>query len=409
MFHVAARISTEHLTSPDIFRRGAGRVLLILLAVGTQVFAAIGSAADDALAVFPISVYPDALIIPARIAGAERHCLLDSGVSGYAFHTSFRQELGASKGEGSVVSSTGQIAKVEVFDAPIIRVGKLTISKGAHTSCLDLTAMREAEGFDFEGFLGMPVFRSAIVQMDFDAHRLVLLPAETAPKAEWGKPIYVSYDGIESPTIYVTFRDDTGDILGEECSIDTGYTGSLSLSSKLYFQLFDKQLIAPRGEFHLASASGHRSSREGMLRSMKINDMEAKDILVGDGGKQSRSRIGLNYLRRFRVTFDIPRDQIYLVKGVGFERPDRVSSAGIGLLRRNGKTLVAAVRPESPADKAGIIADDELVSVAGQAIADKSLAEIRWKLLEEADPNGLLALVCRRYGEDRKMAVKIRN
>jgi predicted aspartyl protease len=253
----------------------------------------------------------------------------------------------------------------------------------------------------------MPFFSSVIVQLDFDAHRLALSPAGSAPKATWGRAIPVSYNEGGLPTIYVTFSDAGGDIFGEECIVDTGFNGSLSLPSNLYAQLFDKGLIVPRGEFRFASVSGDQWSRQGMLRNVKINDWEVRDILVEDGGKKSKSVIGITFLRRFRVTFDIPNDRIYLAKGAGFENPDKISLVGIGLLRRGRRTIVADVRPHSPAEEAKIFVNDELIEVAGEPIADKPLGEVHWILREYVDPNTQLDLVCSHQGEVRKVTIHI--
>ena len=141
------------------------------------------------------------------------------------------------------------------------------------------------------------------------------------------------------------------------------------------------------------------------MRYMKVGSIEKNDVLVRDGGAESR--IGLDYLRQFRVTFDIPHDRIFLAKGTEFDKPGKQRAVGIGLLRKNGKTVVIFVEPDSPAEDAGISINDELVTIAGEPIAGRPLAEIKWMLREKADPSGKLKLMFRRDNKEREVEVTI--
>ena len=108
----------------------------------------------------------------------------------------------------------------------------------------------------------------------------------------------------------------------------------------------------------------------------------------------------------FRITFDIPRGMIYFAKGHTFGKPPNKSAIGIGLLRKNEKTVVMAVQPGGPAEKAGLKAGDELISIGGEAVAGKPIEEIKWLMREKADAKRLLILSYRR-GDEHQVTIKI--
>ena len=110
-------------------------------------------------------------------------------------------------------------------------------------------------------------------------------------------------------------------------------------------------------------------------------------------------------MSRFRVGFDLPRGQLYLAKGETFDVPDKPSRLGIGLLRRQGRTLVDFIEKDSAAEEAGVQVEDELVTVAHDEVAGMSLADVRWKLRTLSQFDDPLELQLRRAGADISVVV----
>ena len=216
--------------------------------------------APDVSAEFPITVYPDLIYVPVTIGASEHLCVVDSGTVDYVFHTTLRQQLGDLVGQTQITSLGGPIAVAEVFKVPDARIGAITLDKHAPALCYDLTPIREGTGRDVDGFIGLPLFRSYIVQMDFDAHRIVICSPSISPKATWGEPINLAYNEAKQPTALVEF----GDGISKQCIVDTGYDGPVWLSSKLYATLFDKERVFTSGEIPVTNVTGqHRTVHTG--------------------------------------------------------------------------------------------------------------------------------------------------
>ena len=261
-----------------------------------------------------------------------------------------------------------------------MRVGILPLRTNSKATCVDLTPFREAEGRDIEGSIGMPLFRSYIVQIDFDAHCLTILPAACEPTSSWGQPVEVSYNKGGVPMISLKIADR----VEENIVVDTGSSTTLSLASKVYAKLVDRQLIAPLGETTFALINGFRSSQQGRVQKVTLGDVETRDLLVADGGKSSR--VGLGYLRQFRVTFDIPHDRIFLAKGNN--GPSKCLPSASVYYEKGSIRLLLALNRIHRASEPGILSGDKLLSVGGEPIAGKPVAEIRWMLCVKPTETG---------------------
>ena len=113
----------------------------------------------------------------------------------------------------------------------------ITLNKDALTLCYDLSSIREVRGRDIEGIIGLPLFQSHIVQMDFDAHRIVICSPSISPKSAWGEPINLSYNESKLPTVLVEF----GDGISEQCIVDTGYDGPVCVVFKIVREAFEQE------------------------------------------------------------------------------------------------------------------------------------------------------------------------
>lgn len=267
--------------------------------------------------------------------------------------------------------------------------------------------LRESTGRNVEGVLGLPLFQRCVVQMDFEQGVVKILPGNTRPTGDWGTAIRSHYsdDGL------VAVAAEVGDSVVEDFVLDTGFTGYVSLSATDFSRLTCKKMIIPGDEHSVTMAGGTKRVQEGRLSTFKIGTFESENIEVGNGSKSCL--LGLNYLRGFRVTFDVARDRIYLAKRSGGGPPGELETIGMdfrrrfpSLIRGVPETIVIFVDADSPAAKAGIQIDDQLVSVNDESIEDMPIAEIRELLRKRIRDKSGLKLVMRQNGKVRIVSLK---
>jgi hypothetical protein len=381
---------------------GAGARAALWLIVS---FAAIqgtrqGIAEEIQRTVFPLSPYDEPVTISVTVGGKERQFVLDTGSSFHVYHESLRELLEDTKGKRQAQTAFGSTVEVDEFRALPSRVGNEALSTEDTVMCLDLSSIRAATGRNIEGVLGMPWFRTHIVQLDFDGKEIVILPAATKPTAEWGGAIAVHEDSSGVPEFEVEAGGDTKVF----CFLDTGMNGSISLASTIFSTLVERQSIIVQANTFTATAAGIASTRKGTLSTFRVGEFNQIDLLVSDG--RGRSCVGLDYLRRFRVTLDLGNGKLYLVPGAEYQHKERAVTVGFASMRIEQKTLVLHVLSDSPSEKAGILAYDELRLVNGRPIDGKPIGEIRAMLLEELAADGGLNVTMRRGSEELTFRVR---
>lgn len=329
--------------------------------------------AEDSVT-FPMPFYKEALIVPVVFNGDEHLFVLDSGCSRTVFHSTFADRLGKPLADPSTSENDGEAFEYQRFTPPEAMLGSMPLPRNAPVVCVDLSTVRAALGRDIAGILGMPLFAACVIQLDFDRREIRLMPDTAEPSEEWGEPLGVYYSESDLP--YVTAR--LASYENEPCMVDTGATYSLSLRKDVYKYLQGVKAISALANTKSATIAGFTESQQGVLCEFELGQRVHSKLRIKEGG--SKSTIGLDYLRRYLVTFDLGNGKIYLRPGFDYDRPDDVEQIGIGLLRRERCTVVESVAPDSRALGAGFRAGDKLLSVDGVEVAGKPIAEIFWML-----------------------------
>lgn len=105
--------------------------------------------------------------------------------------------------------------------------------------------------------------------------------------------------------------------------------------------------------------------------------------------------VGNRFLQNYRVTLDSYRKKLYLERVTTKEEPDDANQLSFGLvLKAVGKSVkIDRVKKYSPAQKAGVRAGDEIVSINGQEVSEMSLQEVSNAL---SAPQGMLQFLFHR-------------
>jgi len=80
--------------------------------------------------------------------------------------------------------------------------------------------------------------------------------------------------------------------------------------------------------------------------------------------------IGNQILERFRCTFDYERRVVYLEPGARYAEPDAFPRSGVQLARYGDRVVALAVLKDSPAARAGMLEDDQLITIDGRPLEE---------------------------------------
>ena len=343
------------------------------------------------LAEFKIARGGDPILLPVTFKGEKYLFLLDTGFSLMVFDTSFKHELGDVKRIARMITF-GNPIMVEVFSAPEALLGPLSLQDCNQVSCLDLKMVSLISGRKISGIIGMNFLRRYVVQIDFDKRTLSFLQPVDGRHSHWGKELMIDYDSLGLPHITENILDG----IKVDFMIDTGAIGAAgALDSKIFEEILSKKEIKTSEELS-ATASGIVRSREARIDNLSVGSFEYQDLIFGEG---NWSYLGLLFLSRHIVTFDFPNSRMYLKKGKGFKKNDETDMSGLHLLRISNQTVVYSVDEGSPAQKAGIKANDIILKIDDKDANTYDMSELR-RLLMSRDKHKILMTI--KHGDDVK-------
>ena len=347
-------------------------------------------ASHKVLAEFQIAKDGDPILLPVTFKDKEYLFLLDTGSSHTVFDTSFRHELGEVKSVQKGLTSGSPIL-AEFFNAPEAFLGPLNIKECGKTACVDLKMFNLVLGKKVSGIIGMNFLNKYVVRIDFDKGTLSFLQPMEEHHPDWGIELAMEHDSLGWPQI-------TGLVLdGIEVDfvIDTGADSTGGLDSNIFEQTLSENKLKTC-EILFATASGVIRERQMRIKNLSVGLLNYADLIFGES---NISHLGLSFLSRHIVTFDFPKSRIYLKKGKEFKKIDETDMSGLHLLRISNKTLVYSVDEGSPAQKAGITANDIILKVDDKDANIYDILELR-RLLMSGDKRNITMTI--KHGDDVK-------
>lgn len=273
---------------------------------------------------------------------------------------------------------------------------------------VDLGQLPDVEGVPLDGLVGYELFRRFRTTIDYARREFTLTDAGRFAPPPGADAIGFDLDD-HVPIVNATLGG-----LPARITIDTGSRSSLTLHSP-FVRAHD--LVA---RYHAAPESvtgwgvgGAVRGRMARLPTLQIGDQRidgiAGELFTGDKGAFANpdisANVGSGVLRRFTVAFDYDNRKMYLAPNADFAKPDAFDRSGLWLLRDGTALQITDVVQDSAAARAGLRVDDRIVSVGGEAVSKRSLAQWRQQLRES--PVGTRIGVTYRRGDDELSAVMV--
>ncbi|WP_158546148.1 aspartyl protease family protein [Adhaeribacter pallidiroseus] len=304
--------------------------------------------------------------------------ILDTGV-GVTLITdpALKDSLQLKNGVNISVAGMGSEADLKAFIA-----SGISMKLGQTTANLLQVAVLSEDVFNLSSYVGVPIygilgyqfFSSFVVQIKYSEMRILAQNfADFKYRRNYGPSLPITIEG-QKPylTTVAQMQDDRK--VQVKLIIDTGAGHALSLEqeSNAAIKVPSPSITAQLGKGlsgtingqlgRIKSFSLHHYSLQNVLTSYpNYQDVGAKVFLVPRNGN-----IGNELLKRFDVVFDYKRRTMYMKPNRNFRDPFEHDMCGLDVIA-SGKDyqryIVNFVEPDSPAEEAGIMPGDELVSV----------------------------------------------
>jgi hypothetical protein len=223
----------------------------------------------------------------------------------------------------------------------------------------DCAGLSAQFGVKIDGILGFPLFRNAVLTLDYPNERVVLrsdIPEDGLP----GEAILFN-NADKIPLIPIRLGDREFAALidsGSASAIDINPAG---LSPKFVFGPVDGPMVS--------TLAGDRPSRVGRLAGVvRIGSFDVPRPVAGV--TDELTSLGGGILSRFTITFDQRHNEVFFQRdqSVPLEIP-ALRSTGISFSKTPAYWKVAGVVPGSPAASAGVAPGDLVSRVNGEPVA----------------------------------------
>lgn len=323
------------------------------------------------------------LELPVSMGSSNYPFTLDTGATVFMFDDQALPGRLTLMNEIMGVRTPGGDMPMKVAESAPMRLGPfwLGVQRGVLVS--GLSDKLNAEGANSRGYMGMTALKDKVFTVDFD-EGVVRFSKHVSRDA--GTPIPLRWDhGVPFAVAEVEglgkelFQIDTG-----ACSFAAG-----SLRNEAFLKLaLNRQLhMVGSPMLTVQTAAGRKRVSKGQVAFFSLGPFTHRGLIFDNN--PAMSKLGLGYLSRYAVTFDMPGSTMYLQPGKEFDRLDRYDLSGVGIKQRNlgvpvpginqrnyTDMIVSYVMPGGRGEAAGLQYGDVIVSVDGHSANETSVFEI---------------------------------
>ncbi|WP_415326196.1 PDZ domain-containing protein [Chryseobacterium sp. MMS23-Vi53] len=379
---------------------------------------------DAKKTVIPFKLINNLIFIPVNVNGANLTFLLDTGVAETSIFSLENQELNLPNLEKIKFSGLGGTASIDGYrsDNNIARIGKDYVNFSLTLFIIvdqDFNISSHV-GIPVNGIIGYHFFKNHPVLIDYVSKKITVYNDDALFKKKIKK--FTEFDiTIEKnkPYIYGDVEM-TNEKKNSKLLIDLGNSDPIWL-----FPTLIKNFVYNRpniDDFLGRGFNGDVYGKRSRIHNFYLGDFKFEKPLTAMPDEYSiqhvnlvenrKGSIGGDIMRRFTVVFDYGNQKMYLKKNGNYDDPFHFNMSGLDF-RQDGlewtKDMVnlptkskdtpaggvevinnslqynfvlkpifaiAGVRKGSPADKAGLLKDDKLISINGKKTADMTLNKI---------------------------------
>lgn len=371
--------------------------------------------ANAAAVRLPMKMVGDHIFIKLKV-GNSRHLnfIFDTGAGGTVINLRTAKSLKLMPSGFTPVKSAHSQDYTPYFANNELKLAHLSVPD-VRLLGSSLSHLEARSGAVIDGIVGFAILKKYIVRINHDANRLELYNRAQYQFPKNAKAYDVSW-WFPVPSIKASITLDNGEKITGSFLIDTGASTSLILTTPFVnrhklLKKFDKKLKH--------SSQGLTSSKvtdfKARLKGMKVGDFNFSNVPVNlsraTGGLLASDKIdgilGNAILKRFNLILDYSNQKLILEPNHYFKHAFKVNSSGIRIkLTLKKEFKIMDIYKDSPADKAGLLPEDELLAINGMSTKKLTMTRIIQLFREHGN---VVYLTVKRDGKVKKFAMKLQS
>ncbi len=299
--------------------------------------------------------------VPVTIEGVAFSAVLDSGAARSVIDRGAAERLGLRLTPGYAARGLTETVHGLASDATTVQIGdiRLPLSPGI----LDLGTLSRAASRPIDLVLGREIFEQSVVDIDFRKSRIRFADPDCRTDRRRGTALpLTTRGGIYSVTASIEGRGKIDFLLDLGSAMSVYVSPTYARDAKL---LEGKRVSTGM----TVGMEGLDVSLLSTLASFSFAGIEFTNVpmaIPARWNQQFAGVIGLPVLSRFHVQIDAARGQIHLTPDDDAEsEPFARDRSGLSTYREDRHLRILHVAPDSPADRAGLRADDRIVAIDG--------------------------------------------
>ena len=267
-------------------------------------------------------------------------------------------------------------------------------------------------GIPVHGLIGFNLFKDYVVKIDYEQHKITLIKPEYFDYKEKERDIVLPLTFEQGkPFVTTSIVTDKNEDVPVKLLVDTGASDAIWLSTAS-----DSRIALPENHIETflgRGLSGDLYGKKGRIGAIWVGplvlyepivafpDNELVDQLIGNN--QRNGTLGAEILRRFYLTMDYPNKRLILRPNGNLKDDFNYNMSGLEVTNPMPGLpifLISNIRKNSPAYYAGILENDQIISLNNQSNKSLSLNDIN--LLFQSQQDRRVKMTVLRNGEQVK-------
>jgi predicted aspartyl protease len=342
----------------------------------------------------PVEVINNLVVVPLVLNGqVPLKFILDTGVrTTILTQKTYADILELNYTKRYTISGAGGEKLVDAFVTNNVTLEIPGIKGTGHAMLVledDYLEMRNYLGADVQGILGYELFSRFVVQFDYEKKQVTLWKPEHFKPRRSYESLPITIEDTK-PYVLLDIKENPSHKEELKLLMDTGASHGLILDSEssdnLHIPEKNIKSIIGRG------LGGVINGRIGRIKSLHIGKYNLErvianypdpnsylDTLLTKGTVERNGALGGEIMSRFKVIFDYPREKVYFRKNPSFRNKFNYNMSGL-TIKAKGASLrtfeITNIRPNSPAEKSGLLAGDIISVINGLPANQLDLSSI---------------------------------
>ncbi len=369
----------------------------------------------------PFKLVNNLIIIPLFINDSDTlHFILDTGVNktimtslnfkgDFAIKDFKKVQLSGLGGGSSIPAIVSKKNKIALGGS----IGK---NQEVYILLEDIFHLSSSLGMNVHGLIGFSVFKNFVVEINYAQKKLVLHNPKRFKYKGKGERLPMSIERSK-PYVQALATQEDGKTVKVKMLIDTGASHAVSLYD------YEKGVIVPEKSFRSflgRGLSGDIHGNIGRIDKFKLGSYKLSkpvvsypdkdDIAIALAVSDRSGSIGSDLLRRFRVFFDYGNEEIIVKKSGNYKSKFYYNISGVDVITPFPGMkyyTISHIRPNSPAELAGLRKGDDIVSLNGKLAKNFTMNDIISEFQGEGKKK--IKLIVKREEETMKVVFELKD